>query len=188
LIWLFIHVKSIKLRQKNKVRAILELFYEGNLKIFCKGPLLFNPLAYIIINGETKLERSKRNLDSLYILLIIIVAFALYVIFNWLYQRKIVKTVQEDEFRAGYRKAQLIDVREPNEFEAGHVLGARNIPMSQIKMRMKEIRPDLPVYLYCQSGIRSGRAAHFLYRKGYKDLTQLKGGFKGWTGKVKAKK
>jgi rhodanese-related sulfurtransferase len=127
-------------------------------------------------------------LGSLYSLLFIIVAFALYVTFNWLYQRKIVKTVKEEEFRAGYRKAQLIDVREPNEFEAGHILGSRNIPMSQMKMRMKEIRSDLPVYLYCQSGIRSGRAAQFLYRRGYRDLTHLQGGFKGWTGKVKTKK
>jgi rhodanese-related sulfurtransferase len=127
-------------------------------------------------------------LSSLYTLLFIIVAFALYVTFNWLYQRKIVKTVKEEEFRAGYRKAQLIDVREPNEFEAGHILGSRNIPMSQMKMRMKEIRSDLPVYLYCQSGIRSGRAAQFLYRRGYRDLTHLQGGFKGWTGKVKTKK
>ncbi|HJV18062.1 MAG TPA: rhodanese-like domain-containing protein [Bacillales bacterium] len=127
-------------------------------------------------------------MSSLYTLLIIIVAFALYITFNWLYQRKIVKTVKEEEFRAGYRKAQLIDVREPNEFEAGHILGSRNIPMSQLKMRMKEIRPDLPVYLYCQSGMRSGRAAQFLYRRGYKDLTHLQGGFKGWTGKVKTKK
>lgn len=117
-----------------------------------------------------------------------IVVVAAYYGGTWLYQRKVVKTVTEEEFRAGYRKAQLIDVREPNEFEAGHILGARNIPLTQMRMRMKEIRPDLPVYLYCQSGMRSGRAATQLYRKGYKDLTHLKGGFKGWTGKVKTKK
>jgi rhodanese-related sulfurtransferase len=127
-------------------------------------------------------------LNSLYLLLIIIVAYAFYTAFNWFYQRRIVKTIKEDEFRAGYRKAQLIDVREPKEFDAGHILGSRNIPMSQMKLRMKEIRSDLPVYLYCQSGMRSGRAAQFLYRKGYRDLTQLHGGFKGWTGKIRTKK
>ncbi|OIK11756.1 rhodanese-like domain-containing protein [Bacillus sp. MUM 116] len=126
-------------------------------------------------------------MNSLISLLIIIVAVAIYAVFTYFYQKKIAKTVSEEEFRAGYRKAQLIDVREPNEFDAGHILGARNIPMSQMRMRMKEIRPDMPVYLYCQSGMRSGRAAQFLYRKGYKDLTQLQGGFKKWTGKVKAK-
>lgn len=127
-------------------------------------------------------------MSTLYSILIIILAVVFYSVFTWFYQRKIVKTVSEEEFRSGYRKAQLIDVREPNEFDAGHILGARNIPLSQMKMRMKEIRPDLPVYLYCQSGMRSGRAAQFLYRKGYKNLTHLKGGFKGWTGKVKTKK
>ncbi|HEY2421639.1 MAG TPA: rhodanese-like domain-containing protein [Neobacillus sp.] len=109
-------------------------------------------------------------------------------VYTYFYQKKIVKTVTEEEFRAGYRKAQLIDVREPNEFDAGHILGARNIPVSQLKMRMKEIRPDMPVYLYCQSGMRSSRAAQSLYRNGYKNLTQLQGGFKKWTGKVKTKK
>lgn len=127
-------------------------------------------------------------MNSLYVLLVIIVAVLAYSVFTYFYQKRIVKTVTEEEFRAGYRKAQLIDVRETNEFEAGHILGARNIPMSQIKMRMKELRPDLPVYLYDQSGMRSARAAQFLHRKGYKDLTQLQGGFKKWSGKVKTKK
>lgn len=127
-------------------------------------------------------------MNSLYPLLIIVVVVVIYSVFTYFYQKRIVKTVKEEEFRAGYRKAQLIDVREPNEFEAGHILGARNIPMSQMKMRMKEIRSDMPVYLYCQSGMRSARAAQFLNRKGYKDLTQLHGGFKGWSGKVKTKK
>ncbi|MGJ7921339.1 rhodanese-like domain-containing protein [Neobacillus sp. LXY-4] len=126
-------------------------------------------------------------MDTLYFLLIMLGAFLIYSVITWLYQRKIVKTLKEDEFRAGYRKAQLIDVREPNEFDAGHILGARNIPLSQMKMRMKEIRPDKPVYLYCQSGMRSGRAAQLLYKKGYKDLSHLEGGFKKWSGKVKAK-
>ncbi|WP_223591407.1 rhodanese-like domain-containing protein [Neobacillus bataviensis] len=127
-------------------------------------------------------------MNSLYFLLVVIAAVIIYSVFTYFYQKRIVKTVTEEDFRSGYRKAQLIDVREPNEFEGGHILGARNIPMSQMRMRMKEIRPDMPVYLYCQSGMRSARAAQFLHRKGYKDLTQLQGGFKKWSGKVKAKK
>lgn len=126
-------------------------------------------------------------MNTLYFLLIILGALAVYSIIMWLYQKRIVKTLTEDQFREGYRKAQLIDVREPNEFEAGHILGARNIPLSQMKMRLTELRPDKPVYLYCQSGMRSGRAAQFLHRKGYKDLSQLQGGFKKWSGKIKRK-
>ncbi|RSK27818.1 rhodanese-like domain-containing protein [Bacillus sp. HMF5848] len=122
------------------------------------------------------------------LLIITIAAIATYFLVTWFYQKRILKTLTEEQFREGYRKAQLIDVREPNEFDNGHILGARNIPLTQLKMRMKEIRADKPVYLYCESGLRSGRAARALHRKGYKDLSHLKGGFRKWEGKVKAKK
>ncbi|ABO67704.1 MULTISPECIES: rhodanese-like domain-containing protein [Geobacillus] len=118
-------------------------------------------------------------------LLIILGAILVYSVITYLWQRRIVKALTEEEFRAGYRKAQLIDVREPDEFAGGHILGARNIPLTQLRMRMKELRKDQPIYLYCQNGLRSGRAAQMLYRKGYRNLYHLKGGFKKWTGKVK---
>jgi rhodanese-related sulfurtransferase len=126
-------------------------------------------------------------LDTLITLLIVAGAILTYSLFTWFYQKRILTTLTEDQFREGYRKAQLIDVREPNEFEGGHILGARNIPLSQLKNRLREIRPDKPVYLYCQSGMRSSRAATMLHRKGYKELSHLQGGFKKWSGKVKTK-
>ncbi|RWR15103.1 rhodanese-like domain-containing protein [Siminovitchia fortis] len=126
-------------------------------------------------------------MSLLYTLLIILGAVIVFSLYNYFQQKKILKTLNQDDFRAGYRKAQLIDVREQKEYEGGHILGARNIPMSQLKMRMKEIRKDKPVYLYCQSGLRSGRAAQQLYRKGYRQLYHLQGGFKQWTGKIKSK-
>lgn len=120
-----------------------------------------------------------------YVLLVVLVAIIVYFIVSRLRQRRYLKTLSEEEFRNGYRKAQLIDVREPDEFKGGHILGARNIPMSQIKMRLAEIRKDKPVYLYDQNGARSARTAALLKKKGYQDLNQLKGGFKKWTGKIK---
>ncbi|WP_409289228.1 rhodanese-like domain-containing protein [Peribacillus sp. SCS-26] len=126
-------------------------------------------------------------MTTLYILLVILGAVIIYTLIMWLNQKRIVKTLSQEEFISGYRKAQLIDVREPNEYEGGHILGARNIPMTQLKMRLKEIRPDKPVYLYCQSGIRSGRAAQMLHKKGYRDISHLQGGFKRWGGKIKRK-
>ncbi|MBM7552314.1 rhodanese-like domain-containing protein [Thalassobacillus pellis] len=115
-------------------------------------------------------------------LIVILIAFGLYRYFK---ARKIMTTLTEDEFRQGYRKAQLIDIREPKEFKGGHILGARNIPLSQMNHRLTELRKDQPIYLYCQSGARSARAAMLLHKKGYRDINQLKGGFKRWGGKIK---
>ena len=123
----------------------------------------------------------------LYTVLAILVIIVIYIIVNSLRLKKAVTNLTQEEFIQGYRKAQLIDLREPKEFEAGHILGARNIPMTQFNNRYKEIRPDLPVYLYCQNSGRSARAALNLKKKGYKQIFQLQGGFKTWTGKVKSK-
>ena len=122
-----------------------------------------------------------------YFVLALVLAIIAYSVYTWYAQKRIVKTLTQEEFIAGYRKAQLIDVREQTEYEAGHILGARNIPMTQLSQRHKEIRPDLPVYLYCQNTGRSARAALMLKKKGYHQIYQLQGGFKTWTGKVKAK-
>ncbi|WP_459499490.1 rhodanese-like domain-containing protein [Bacillus sp. C1] len=121
------------------------------------------------------------------IILAVVLAFIGYSVWMFFYQKRLIKTLSEEEFRAGYRKAQLIDIREADEFNAGHILGARNIPLSQIRMRYKELRKDQPVYLYCQSGFRTGRAAQYLKKQGYKEFYQLQGGFKTWTGKIKKK-
>ncbi|WP_170007635.1 rhodanese-like domain-containing protein [Bacillus fonticola] len=121
-------------------------------------------------------------------LIVVLAAILAYGLFTYFYQKKILKRLTQEQFIEGYRKAQLIDVREPKEFEGGHILGARNIPTTQLKMRLQEVRPDRPVYIYCQNSMRSGRAAQMLYRKGYRDLYTLNGGFKKWTGKIKYKK
>ncbi len=124
-------------------------------------------------------------MTALYTLLIILGIIIIFSLYNFFHQKKIINTLSEDEFRSGYRKAQLIDVREPQEFDNGHILGARNIPLTQMKQRLVEMRPDKPVYLYCQGTSRSARAANLLRKNGYQDLNVLKGGFRKWTGRVK---
>lgn len=125
--------------------------------------------------------------DILISIAVVLVVVGLYIFINSRRLKKAVVNLNQEQFIQGYRKAQLIDLREPKEFEAGHILGARNIPMTQLKTRMNEIRPDLPVYLYCQNSGRSARASLMLKKKGYDQLHQLEGGFKTWTGKVKSK-
>lgn len=126
-------------------------------------------------------------LELLYFVIALLVVLLVYAGISAYRLKKTVTNLTQEQFIEGYRKAQLIDVREPKEFDGGHILGARNIPSSQLRQRFKEIRPDKPVYLYCQSGARSSRAAMFLKKKGYTQLHQLQGGFKTWTGKVKSK-
>lgn len=126
-------------------------------------------------------------MEFLYITIAILLAIIIYAVITYFRIKKTVTTLTQEQFIEGYRKAQLIDVREPKDFAAGHILGARNIPQSQLRQRYKEIREDKPVYLYDQNGARSGRVAIFLKKKGYNQLFQLQGGFKQWTGKIKAK-
>ena len=119
---------------------------------------------------------------------VILLVLVAYIGISALRLKKAVTNLNQDQFIEGYRKAQLIDVREQKEFDAGHILGARNIPSTAIRQRYKEIRPDLPVYLYCQNTGRSARTALFLKKRGYNQIYQLEGGFRTWTGKIKAKK
>ena len=127
-------------------------------------------------------------MKTLVIILVILAVLVVFVLINSFRIKKAVTTLTQEQFIEGYRKAQLIDLREPKEFEAGHILGARNIPSTQFRQRQKEIRADLPVYLYCQNSGRSSRAALTLKKKGYTQIYQLQGGFKTWTGKIKTKK
>jgi rhodanese-related sulfurtransferase len=127
-------------------------------------------------------------LDILITIGIMLVVVIAYIGINSMRLKKAVTNLTQEQFIEGYRKAQLIDVREQKEFEAGHILGARNVPSTTLRQRYKEIRPDLPVYLYCQNTGRSSRAALFLKKRGYNQIYQLQGGFRTWTGKIKSKK
>lgn len=123
----------------------------------------------------------------IYFIIAFVVVIAVY-IFIFFRQRKHLKFLTQEQFIEGYRRAQLIDVREPSEFDRGKIRGARNIPLTQFNQRLVELRKDKPVYLYCQNTSRSVRAANTLRKNKYEDINILQGGFKKWTGKVDVKK
>ncbi|MGZ4808318.1 MAG: molybdopterin-synthase adenylyltransferase MoeB [Thermoanaerobaculia bacterium] len=74
----------------------------------------------------------------------------------------------------------LIDVRERHEFAAGHLDGAKLLPLSELPQRMIDIPTDRDVVLYCQSGSRSARAQQLMQEAGFTRVRNLAGGFAGW--------
>lgn len=103
-------------------------------------------------------------------------------------RNQVATMLDQDAFQDGMRKAQIVDVREKKEFDAGHILGARNIPYSMFSQRYNEIREDLPVYLYDEGKTLSTRAVLRLAKNGYKQLFILSDGYGRWEGKTKQSK
>ncbi|HTT38446.1 MAG TPA: rhodanese-like domain-containing protein [Burkholderiales bacterium] len=78
--------------------------------------------------------------------------------------------------------AVIVDVREPHEFRSGHIPNARNIPMGQLKDRMKELEKfkNRPILLVCQTGQRSGQMCTSLVDEGFTETVGLAGGMGAW--------
>lgn len=93
-------------------------------------------------------------------------------------------TAEEVDVRGAHllqqQGAQLIDVREPDEFAAGHARGAHNIPLSQLASRIAEFRADGTVLVICRSGNRSRTAQGVLRRHGRADARNVRGGMIAW--------
>jgi rhodanese-related sulfurtransferase len=78
--------------------------------------------------------------------------------------------------------ALIVDVREPAEFSAGHVLGAKNVPLARMETAGAEVmkRKDRPVIVYCDGGDRAAKAVAALKKQGFARLANLSGGIKAW--------
>jgi len=83
----------------------------------------------------------------------------------------------------GDATAYVLDVRSPEEYAAGHVPGAVNIPYDQVASRLAEVPKDKDVVLYCKSGRRAGIAAEALANQGYTRLQHLEGDIVAWVEK-----
>ncbi len=77
------------------------------------------------------------------------------------------------------QKALIVDVREELEYRAGHIVGAVNIPLSQLRSRAREIPRDRPVYLHCRTSQRSYNAIMALQGMGWDNLYNISGSFLG---------
>ncbi|MCE0459496.1 rhodanese-like domain-containing protein (plasmid) [Curtobacterium sp. C1] len=73
----------------------------------------------------------------------------------------------------------VLDVREPDEYAAGHVPGARNVPLATVREHVDALRDAGPVHVICQSGRRSAQATEALQSAGV-DAVNVAGGTSAW--------
>lgn len=74
----------------------------------------------------------------------------------------------------------LLDVREDDEWAAGHAPGAQHVPMNEIPIRLDEVPDDQDVLVVCRSGVRSARVVQFLRSHGHVNVHNLEGGMQDW--------
>ena len=81
------------------------------------------------------------------------------------------------------KRVQLVDVRTPEEYDAGHIEKAVNIDFlaEDFEDAIQKIDKDRPVFIYCRSGGRSGRASKLMKELGFKKVYDLEGGYLNWS-------
>jgi rhodanese-related sulfurtransferase len=90
-----------------------------------------------------------------------------------------VPEVDVDELARRRDRAVLIDVREDDEYAAGHIPGARHLPLASVPDRLDEIPTDRTVYVVCGGGSRSARAVEVMRNAGI-DAVNVAGGTSAW--------
>lgn len=78
------------------------------------------------------------------------------------------------------KNAQVVDIRNANDFAAGSLPNAKNIPSGNLKERVGELKKDKPVLVVCNSGTTAGPAAAQLRAAGFAEVFVLSGGIAGW--------
>lgn len=79
----------------------------------------------------------------------------------------------------------LLDVRTPNEYRSGHITKAKNVPLN--KVTSYKGSSTEPIYVICQSGMRSKKATKMLQKSGY-EAVNVRGGMSQWTGQIRGGK
>ncbi len=80
------------------------------------------------------------------------------------------------------QRAVVVDVRDAEEFAAGHATGSRNVPLDQLEAKLVSTvkNKSLPVLIMCATGARAQRAVAIAKKLGYEQAQAVSGGLKGW--------
>ncbi|MBI2173701.1 MAG: rhodanese-like domain-containing protein [Candidatus Omnitrophica bacterium] len=96
-------------------------------------------------------------------------------------QASYVSSAEVQEWFAQGKSVHFLDVREKDEFEAGHIAGAINIPYDQVRELIPQLSKNDPIVVYCiHSAHRAPEAAKTLKHEGFENVYVLEGGIVGW--------
>jgi hydroxyacylglutathione hydrolase len=94
-----------------------------------------------------------------------------------------IEQIAVEELDARMREGQgpvVVDVRRPGEWGAGHIAGAVNFPLSELRDKARELPPDRPIAVLCAGGFRSSIATSVLEQQGFTRITNVVGGMAAW--------
>ncbi len=91
-------------------------------------------------------------------------------------------TVAQTKALLGRPDVVILDVREQQEYDQGHIPGVKLIPTGQVQDRLSEIPTDKPVIVTCRSGNRSAAVTKLLREQGYTNVHNMEGGIVAWQG------
>ena len=88
-----------------------------------------------------------------------------------------------DAYKIREEGAFVLDVRQPEEWEAVHIPGATLIPLGELESRLDEVPQDQNILVVCRSGNRSARARDILLNAGFQNVSSMAGGMNEWVAK-----
>lgn len=97
-----------------------------------------------------------------------------------------IKTMNVDELKKKLDAKEnfvLVDCREQDEWDQGHIPGAKFIPLSQFQEQYHQLKQSDEIVIQCRSGVRSLKACQFLMENDFENLTNLEGGILDWIEK-----
>lgn len=89
-------------------------------------------------------------------------------------------TVQETHFAVKETDVQFVDVRSKGEYAGGHAEKAVNVPLDTLEQNLEKFDKTKPVYVICQSGMRSQKGATIFSTKGFSEVYNVAGGTSAW--------
>lgn len=98
-------------------------------------------------------------------------------------KKQFITELKANQFEKLKNKSQLVDVRSKDQFEQERILGARNIPIGNLKSAESKLFKNKPVYLYCNTGRTAQKASRILVKQGYREIIVLKDNLSNYNGK-----